>query len=74
MTHDDIIVNFTENGKKVPEIKLSVKLPESFNPEKVTLRTTEADRCNLKFEKASDRVGIAVPGNIFSGYALVTIE
>lgn len=73
VSHDDVIENFTEEGKKVPEIKLSIKT-DILAPSLVTLRTPERENTSLDFKTSDGRLEITVPGNFFSGYALVTVE
>ena len=72
--HDDIIVNFTEDGKKLPAISLEIKLPCGFAPKSVCLRSPEREELSLGFVAESGKMTVNIPENIFSGYALVCID
>ncbi len=75
VSHDDIITNFTENGVKVPEIKLSVSIPEAVSASRAFLRTPERnEELSLDMSVNGSRAEITVPADIFSGYALVAVE
>ncbi len=73
--HSDIIKDFAEGAEKIPAVELSVELCEGFAPKTVRLATPEiADEIALSFEIAGNRMKINVPGDIFSGYALICID
>ena len=73
--HTDIIRDFSEDGEKVPEIEISVKLYGGFVPKNVRIASPEiADELPLSFEVSGDSAKICVPKDIFSGYALVIAE
>lgn len=72
--HDDIIGNFAEGAKKLPAIKLDIKIPEGFSPESAVLRTPEREELRLSFEAKSGNIMIDVPTGVFAGYALICID
>ena len=73
--HKEIIPNFTPDGVKVPEAKLTVAIPAGLDVSSATLKTPE-DNQQIKLDiKVENGVAeIKVPGGIFSGYALITVE
>ena len=75
VSHEDLIPNFTENAKKVPEIDLCVRIPNAFTVNKVRLCTPECEEeIAIPFEVQQNSARLSVPAGIFSGYGMVIVE
>ncbi len=73
--HKEIIPNFTTDGEKIPEAKLTVKIPNGLSVSKAYLRTPELDKeVELEISVNAGTANITVPGGLFSGYALIAVE
>jgi len=73
--HDDIIPNFTSDGVKVPEAKLSVAIPAGYDVSRAVLYTPElSEGVTLSMTVSDGTAKITVPGGLFSGYALIEME
>lgn len=74
-SHDDVIPNFVEGAAKLPEMKLTVRLPQGVSVSNVRLCTPETSaETELPFEISDGFADISVPEGVFSGYAMVILE
>lgn len=75
VSHSDEIKNFTSGGDKLPESKLKVKIPQGIAAKKAVLRSPELSKeIELGMVVCNGVMEITIPGNEFSGYALVALE
>jgi len=75
VSHDDLIPNFVEGAAKLPEMKLTVRLPQGTSVSKVRLCTPESStETELAFRISDGFADIRVPGSHFSGYAMIVLE
>ena len=73
--HTDVIPNFTREGKRTPEITITLQAPRGFRAERAVLYTPERrEELPLAVETVNEAIVITVPGGWFSGYALIGIE
>jgi len=73
--HTEIIENFTPNGEKLPTAKLTVELPEGVKVSRACLKSPEIESdMSLEMSVNGNVAVINIPGNTFSGYALIAVE
>ena len=73
--HEDVLVNFTDQGEAVPEIILTVAKPQGKSYTKAILLTPERqEEVEISCEDCGGLLYVTVPGGLFSGYALVAVE
>lgn len=73
--HTDIIKNFTPDGEKLGQVKLSVAMPEGKSATRAKLISPEiSEEIALQMNVCNGTAQITVPADVISGYGLVVIE
>lgn len=75
VSHEDLIPNFTVTAPKLTEITAQIRLPDGVSVKKAVVRTPETENeTEVAFGVRNGFAEVVIPGGIFSGYALLTLD
>ena len=71
--HEDVLVHFTDGAEKLPAMQ--VKLHMEWPVKKATLYTPEDETAHeLTYREQDGALVLDIPGGLFAGYALISLE